>query len=251
MKNLLKERLYSGKTSLGTWLTIGSPDVADTLKQLPFDWFLLDLEHSYFTIETARNIMLTVLDTKITPLVRVGESDQYLIKRVLDIGAHGVLVPLVNSREDAEKVVNFSKYPPLGSRGVGPVRAAAYGNNMKDYVSTANDEVLVGVQIETVQALSNAEDIASAKGVDIVFVGPSDLTMSLGLVTDRANPKVIESMQSVAKICERLGKIPGTLAANAEEAKKWQKLGYRFISLGSDSKYLFQGAKSFLEQSQT
>ncbi len=250
MKNQLKEKLYSGKTSLGTWLTIGSPDVADTLKQLPFDWFLLDLEHSYFSIEAARNIMLTVLDTKIVPLVRVGESDQYLIKRVLDIGAYGVLVPLVNTSQDAEKVVNFSKYPPVGSRGVGPVRAAAYGNNMKEYVTSANDEVLVGVQIETTQALANAEAIASTKGVDIVFVGPSDLTMSLGLVTDRGNPKVLESMQSVVKICERLGKIPGTLAASAEEAKKWQRLGYRFISLGSDSKYLFQGAKNFVEQAQ-
>lgn len=251
MKNLLKEKLYSGKTSLGTWLTIGSPDVADTLKLLPFDWFLLDLEHSYFSIEQARNIMLTVLDTKITPLVRVGECDQYLIKRVLDIGAHGVLVPLVNAPEDAERVVNFSKYPPIGSRGVGPVRAASYGNNLKDYITTANDEVLVGVQIETVQALSNVEAIASTKGVDLVFVGPSDLTMSLGLLTDRGNPKVLESMQNVVEICEKLGKIPGTLAATAEEAKKWQKLGYRFISLGSDSKYLFQGAKAFVEQAQS
>jgi 2-keto-3-deoxy-L-rhamnonate aldolase RhmA len=251
LKNPLKEKLYSGKTSFGTWLTIGSPDVAETLKQLPFDWLLLDLEHSYFTIESARNIMLTMLDTKIVPLVRVGESDQYLIKRVLDIGAYGVLVPLVNSPEEAASVVNYSKYPPLGSRGMGPVRAASYGNNMKDYVTTANDEILVGVQIETTQALSNAEEIASTKGVDIVFVGPSDLTMSLGLVTDRGNPKVAEAMQSVVKICEKLGKIPGTLAATADEAKKWQKLGFRFISLGSDSKYLFQGAKNFVEQAQS
>jgi 2-keto-3-deoxy-L-rhamnonate aldolase RhmA len=250
LKNLLREKLYAGKTSFGTWLSIGSPDVADTLKQLPFDWFLLDLEHSYFSIETARNIMLTVLDTKIVPLVRVGESDQYLIKRALDIGSYGVLVPLVNTREEAERVVNFSKYPPIGSRGVGPVRTAAYGNNIKDYVTTANDELLVGVQVETTQALANVEAIALTKGVDIVFVGPSDLTMSLGLVTDRGNPKVIEAMQSVVKVCEKLGKIPGTLAATAEEAKRAQKLGFRFISLGSDSKYLFQGAKSFVEQAQ-
>jgi len=250
LKNLLKEKLYSGKTSLGTWITIGSPDVVDTLKLLPLDWFLLDLEHSYFSIETARNTMLALLDTKIVPLVRVGESDQYLIKRVLDIGAYGILVPLVNTAEDAEKVVNYSKYPPLGSRGVGPVRAASYGNNLKDYVTTANDEILVGVQIETTQALANAEAIAATKGVDLVFVGPSDLTMSLGLVTDRGNQKVIDSMQSVVKICERLGKIPGTLASTADEAKKWQRLGYRFISLGSDSKYLYQGAKNFVEQAQ-
>jgi len=249
MKNALKEKLYSGKTSFGTWLTIGSPDVADTLKLLPFDWLMLDLEHSYFSIEASRNIMLTLLDTKIAPLVRIGESDQYLIKRVLDIGAYGILVPLVNSPEEANRVVNFSKYPPMGSRGLGPGRAAMYGNNYKEYVATANDETLVGVQIETTQALAVADEIASTKGVDIVFAGPSDLTMSLGLATDRGNPKVAEAMHSVVKVCEKYGRIPGTLAASPEEAIKWQKLGFRFISLGSDSKYLFQGAKNFLEHS--
>ena len=250
MKNQLREKLYSGKTSLGTWLSIGSPDVADTLKQLPYDWFMIDLEHSTISIDTARNMMLALLDTKIAPLVRVGESDQYLIKRALDIGAYGILVPLVNTREEAERVVNFSKYPPLGSRGVGPVRTAGYGNNLKDYVTTANDEILVGVQIETMQALGNTEAIASTKGVDLVFVGPSDLTMSMGLVTDRGNPKVAEAMQSVVKICEKTGKIPGTLAATPDEAKRAQRLGFRFISLGSDSKCLFSGARSFVEQAQ-
>jgi 2-keto-3-deoxy-L-rhamnonate aldolase RhmA len=250
MKNQLKEKLYGGKSSFGTWITIGSPDVADTLKQLPFDWFVLDTEHSYFSTESARNMMLTLLDTKIVPIVRVGEVDQYLIKRALDIGGYGILVPFVNTRQEAERVVNYSKYPPLGSRGAGPVRAAGYGNNLKEYVTTANEEVLVGVQVETAEALSHAEAIAATSGVDIVFVGPSDLTMSLGLVTDRGNPKVLEAMQSVVKICDRLGKIPGTLAASPEEVKKWQKLGFRFIALGSDSKYLFQGAKNFLEQAQ-
>ena len=117
--------------------------------------------------------MLSLLDSKAVPLVRVGEVDQYMIKRVLDIGAYGILLPLVNTAEDAERVVNFSKYPPKGSRGLGPVRAAGYGNNIPDYVRTANDEVLVGVQIETTQALANAESIAATKGVDIVFVGPT------------------------------------------------------------------------------
>ena len=250
MKNQLKEKLYSGKTSLGTWITIGSPDVADTLKQLSFDWFVLDTEHSYFSIESARNIMLTLLDTKIAPIVRVGEIDQYLIKRALDIGGYGILVPFVNTRQEADKVINFSKYPPMGSRGAGPVRAAGYGNNMKDYIATANEETLIAVQIETAEALSNAESIAATPGVDIVFVGPSDLTLSLGLGTDRGSPKLVEAMESVVKICKGLGKIPGTLAATAEESKKWQKLGFRFIALGSDSKYLFQGAKNFLEQAQ-
>jgi 2-keto-3-deoxy-L-rhamnonate aldolase RhmA len=251
LKNQLKEKLYAGETSLGTWITIGSPDVTDTLKQLDFDWFVLDTEHSYYSIETARNLMLSLTDSKVVPIVRVGESDQYLIKRALDIGSYGVLVPLVNTREEAERVVNFSKYPPQGTRGVGPVRAAAYGNNIREYVNTANDQILVCVQVETTTALSNAEAIAEVKGVDLLFVGPSDLTISLGLGTERSHQKVADAMLSVVKICEKSGKIPGTLAATPEEAKKWQKLGFKFIALGSDSKYLYQGAKQFLEQSRT
>jgi 2-keto-3-deoxy-L-rhamnonate aldolase RhmA len=251
LKNQLKEKLYAGETSLGTWITIGSPDVTDTLKQLDFDWFVFDTEHSYYSIETARNLMLSLTDSKVVPIVRVGESDQYLIKRALDIGSYGVLVPLVNTREEAERVVNFSKYPPQGTRGVGPVRAAAYGNNIREYVNTANEQILVCVQIETTTALSNAEAIAETKGVDLLFVGPSDLTISLGLGTERGHQKVADAMQSVVKICEKSGKIPGTLAATSEEAKKWQKLGFKFIALGSDSKYLYQGAKQFLEQSRS
>ena len=104
MKNQLREKLYAGETSLGTWITIGSPDVTDTLKQLDFDWFVLDTEHSYYSIETARNLMLSLTDSKVVPIVRVGENDQYLIKRALDIGSYGVLVPLVNTREEAERV---------------------------------------------------------------------------------------------------------------------------------------------------
>lgn len=249
LKNPLREKLYSGKTSLGTWVTIGSPDVTDTLKQLNFDWFVLDMEHSYYSIETARNLMLSLTDSKVMPLLRVGENDQYLIKRALDIGSYGVLVPLVNTREEAEKAVNYSKYPPLGTRGVGPVRAAAYGNNLRDYISTANEEIIVGVQIETMIAVSNAEAIIETKGVDLAFVGPSDLTMSMGLGTDRGNAKVADTMRSIVKSCEKLGKVPGTLAATPEEAKKWQELGFKFIALGSDSKYLYQGAKQFLDQS--
>ena len=250
MKNALREKLYAGKTSLGTWITIGSPDVTDTLKQLDFDWFVLDMEHSYYSIEMARNLMLSLTDSKVVPLMRVGENDQYLIKRALDIGSYGVLVPLVNTREEAEKAVNYSKYPPLGSRGVGPVRAAAYGNNLREYITTANEEIIVGVQIETLAAVAKAKEIVETKGVDLVFVGPSDLTMSMGLGTERGHQKVAETMQAISKMCENSGKIPGTLAATPEEAKKWQGLGFKFIALGSDSKYLYQGAKQFLERSQ-
>ena len=250
MKNAIKKKLYDGKVSLGTWITIGNPDVPDLLKQLPFDWFVFDTEHSYFTIETVKNMQMALSDSQACPIVRVGMLDQLLIKRALDIGSQGLVVPLVNSAEDARKYVSYAMYPPSGVRGAGPGRAAKYGNNIGEYLRTANEELLLIAQIETTQALLNADEIVATKGIDVAFVGPTDMTMSLGLVDDRWNPKVIDAMKTVIKACEKHGKIPGTLAVSVEEAKKWLGLGFRFVALGSDSKFLFQGAKSFLSQVQ-
>lgn len=250
MKNAIKKKLYDGKVSLGTWITIGNPDVPDLLKQLPFDWFVFDTEHSYFTIETVKNMQMALSDSQACPIVRVGMLDQLLIKRALDIGSQGLVVPLVNSAEDARKYVSYAMYPPSGVRGAGPGRAAKYGNNIGEYLRTANEELLLIAQIETTQALSNADEIVATNGIDVAFVGPTDMTMSLGLVDDRWNPKVIDAMKTVIKACEKHGKIPGTLAVSVEEAKKWLGLGFRFVALGSDSKFLFQGAKSFLSQVQ-
>lgn len=250
MKNAVKKKLYEGKVSLGTWITIGNPDVPDLLKQLPFDWFVFDAEHSYFSIETVKNMQMALSDSQACPIVRVGMLDQLLIKRALDIGSQGLIVPLVNSAEDARRYVSYAMYPPQGVRGAGPGRASKYGNNIGEYLRTANDDLLLVAQIETTEALSNAEEIVSTRGIDVAFVGPTDMTMSLGLIGDRWNPKVIDAMKTVIKACEKHRKIPGTLAVSVEEAKKWLGLGFRFVALGSDSKFLFQGAKSFLQQVQ-
>lgn len=218
----------------------------DILKGLGFDWLLFDTEHSYFSTSELRNMLLSLGGSEVSPIVRVGEIDQYLVKRALDIGAEGLLAPLVNSAEEAEKLVKFSMYPPEGTRGAGPGRAANYGMDLASYLRTANDELFLGVQIETKEALSNAGEILSTKRIDMGFAGPTDLTVSHGLGTDRGNPKVIEALSKVVKACNDKGKIPGTLAANVEEAKKFQELGFKFISLASDSRFLVSGAKQFL-----
>ncbi len=246
MKNLLRSKLYSGETCLGTFITIGSPDTVDILKNLDFDWLLFDTEHSYFSTSEVKNMLHAMGDSKVSSLVRIGQIDQYLVKRALDIGSEGLLAPLVNSPEEAEKLVRFAMYPPDGVRGAGPGRAAKYGLNMADYLATANQELLLAVQIETKEALANVKEILQTKRIDIGFVGPNDLTISLGLGTDRSNPKVIEAMEKVIKTCNDLGKIPGTLAVSPEEAKKFMKLGFKFLSLASDSRFLTAGARSFL-----
>ena len=236
--------MLAGETCLGTFITVGNPDIVDVLKHLNFDWFLFDMEHSYLSTSEVKT-MLQVLGDKASPIVRIGQIDQYLVKRALDIGSEGLLAPLVNSPEEAEKLVKYSMYPPGGVRGAGPVRATAYGINMREYLATANDELLIAVQIETKEALSRAREIIGTKRVDVGFVGPNDLSISLG-VTDRSSPKLLDAMQSVVKVCSDLGKVPGTLAVSPEEAGRFLKMGFKFLALASDTRLLATGAQSFL-----
>lgn len=248
MKESIRRKLKEGKeVCYGTWITLGDPDVVDILRNFSFDWLVLDTEHATLSWETAKKMLQTVGEQGPSTIVRLGQADQYMVKVALDIGSDGVIAPLVNSPEEAERLVNYAMYPPVGTRGTGPARASRYGANLSEYVRRANDEVLVAVQIETTEALSRVKEILSVPRVDMGFVGPSDLTMSLGLVDDRSNPKVIDAMKRVVKVADDLGKTAGTMAANIQEVKKFSEIGFRFISLGSDAKYLTAGARSFLE----
>jgi 2-dehydro-3-deoxyglucarate aldolase len=246
-RNVLKQKLLEGKVSYGTFLTLPTPDVPDMLKLLGFDWFVFDMEHTTMSFEVVKTLEMTLSDSNICPLVRIGEVDQYLVKRALDVGSRGIVAPLVNSPDEARRLVEYAMYPPRGSRGSAPTRAADYGASFEEYLRRANDELLIAVQIETTRALSLAESIIGTEGVDIGFAGPNDLAMSLGLPNDRSSPKVIDALKKVVNACEATGKIPGTLAASPEEAKKFRELGFRFISLASDSRFLTFGAKKYLE----
>jgi len=246
MKSSLKKKLSQG-VSYGAWVTIGNPDVSDILQGLPFDWLVFDMEHSPLGAETVGHMIQVLDEEKVSPLVRVGANDQYLIKAALDMGAHGVIVPLVNTREDAQAAVRYCKYPPVGVRGVAPRKAADYGLSAAEYIRRANEETLLIVQVETKEALENLDALLGVKGVDIAFVGPSDLTMSLGLLDDRSNPRVLEEMRNVVEKCKEYGKIPGTMAVTPEEAKREASMGFRFISLASDVRHLIEGARGFLK----
>ena len=247
MKCDFKKQLRSGKVTLGTWVTIGHPDVPDQLQGLGFDWLLFDTEHAPIGRETLGRLIQAVDGEKVCPLVRVGAIDQYMIKSALDMGAHGIMCPLVNTAEEAKTAVKFLKYPPLGIRGVAPRKAADFGLSFAEYIRTANDMTVMVAQIETREAVDNVDSIVALKEVDVAFVGPSDLTMSLGLLDDRSNPKVIDAMKKVIASCESHHKVAGVLAASPEEAKRDVSLGFRFIGLGSDTRFMSGGAKPFIE----
>jgi len=245
MKNLLKSRLRSSRNPcFGTWISSSSLVSLDALKGMGFEWFMIDTEHAPVNPETLAAMVSLLVDGGPTPLVRVGDVDQYLIKQALDAGSHGVLVPLVSTEAQAKAAVAFAKYPPDGVRGIAAAAASRYGMELSSYLRSANAETLVGVQIETKEALDNLEAIAGVNGVDILFVGPQDLTLSLGLLDDRKNPKVRDAMREVVEACERHSKVPGTMVIDPEEKRIAVELGFRFISLASDVRFLINGAKS-------
>jgi 2-keto-3-deoxy-L-rhamnonate aldolase RhmA len=247
LENVMKKKLAKGETCVGAWISSGSPNVLDLLRNLSFDWFLFDMEHSAISIETVAHMVQVMNGSSASPIVRVGQIDQGVFKIVLDAGSQGLVVPLVNTVEEAERSVRFAKYPPRGIRGVAASKATDFGLNLAKYIRTANDETMVIAQIETPQAIDNIKEIVAVDGVDVAFVGPSDLTMTLGLIDDRLNPKVTEAMMKVVKACDDAGKAAGVMATSLEETKLAVQRGFRFIALASDMRYVTMGARSFLE----
>lgn len=230
----------------GTWISSSSLVALDALNGLGFDWFMIDTEHAHVNPETLAAMVALLTAGGAAPIVRVGEVDQYLVKQALDAGAQGILVPLVNSEAEARRVVSYAKYPPTGVRGIASAAATRYGKELGSYLRRANGDLLVGVQIETREALANVDAIAAVDGVDLVFVGPQDLTLNLGLMDDRKDPLVRDAMRRVADAATRHGKAAGTLVVDADEKKVAVELGYRFVGLASDVRFLINGARALL-----
>ncbi len=247
MRNRLRERWRASKGPVfGTWISSASVVALDALRDLDFDWFVIDTEHAHVNPETLAALLAVLGNDGPTPLVRVGNLDPYLVKQALDAGAHGILVPLVSTERQARDAVAYAKYPPDGVRGAAAAAASRYGAELAAYLRSANAETVVGVQIETKEALTHLEAIAGVDGIDVLFVGPQDLTLSLGLIDDRTNPRVREAMREVVAACERHGKVAGTLAIDPAEKRAAVELGFRFVGLASDVRFLVQGAKEYL-----
>jgi 2-keto-3-deoxy-L-rhamnonate aldolase RhmA len=208
-----------------------------------FDWMVYDTEHSPYDIETAQKLMQAAsFNSDCTPLIRVAWNDMVMIKKALDTGAYGVIVPWVNTREEAEYAVRACMYPPEGNRGCGPRRAALYDSN---YIKTANNEVLIGLQIETQTALDNLDDIISVKGVDVCFIGPNDLSLSLGIHQQYDHPKFQEALDTVLTVCKRHNVAPG-IYCSTETINTYLELGFRFCSLASDMLLFIKGMRDAL-----
>jgi 2-dehydro-3-deoxyglucarate aldolase len=228
-----------GRPSLGSWLTIPHPSVAEMLSRAGFDWLTVDLEHSAISLETAAEMIRVIDLLGIVAFVRVGSHDANVIKRVLDAGAHGVIVSTVNTVEEAKRIANAVRYPPLGTRGVGLSRAQGYSYEFEDHYRWVNEESVVLVQIEHIDGVRNMEGILAVPGVDGYFIGPYDLSASLGVPGKLEHPKMLEALAEVRRCGQASGKVAGVhvVATKPEQAVQKFREGYRLVAFGLD--YLF------------
>jgi 2-dehydro-3-deoxyglucarate aldolase len=247
MTNTLKERLKRKELTLGSWVTIGHPEVAEILSQSGFDWLLFDMEHAPITVAQLEP-MLQVASRTGTLLTRVPANDPVFIKQVLDVGSHGVMVPAVGSKEEAERAVSYSKYPPFGVRGTGARRASGYYTRHTEYLMRANSETMVVVQIETKEGVSNFEQIVTTKGVDAWFVGPNDLAASLGYLGNPDSQVVRDVMKELVMAGNRLDVPGGTIEFRPDRVKVLAEMGYRMIAVGSDDFFLSQASVTTLSE---
>ncbi len=244
----LKARLQSGQPTIGSWITIGSTVVAEVMAQAGFDWLVVDMEHSAITLDIAQELIRVIDLTGAAPLVRVGHNQPNLIKRVMDAGAHGVIVPMVNSRAEAEQAVRSVKYPPMGFRGVGLARAQRYGADFEGYRVWNQEKSVVIVQIEHIDAVTNLKEILSVPGVDGFIVGPYDLSGSLGLPGQFDHPDMGRAMETIQTESREMGAVSGVhvIQPDPEDLQQALDQQYQFIALSLDILFLGRTCREML-----
>ena len=247
-RNAFKHDLAAGKLQIGLWSSLCSNIAAEIISDSGFDWILLDTEHSPNEIPDLVGQLQAMQASKTTPIIRPAWNDAVLAKRALDIGAQSLLFPYVQNAEEARRAVASTRYPPQGIRGVSvAARASRYGRT-PGYLTKANDEICVLVQVETRSALSEIEAIAAVEGVDGVFIGPSDLAASLGHVGNPQHPDVQAAIKDAVTRLKKVGKPAGMLTGNEEEARRYIDWGYLFVAIGADVGLLAKNADALCKR---
>jgi len=239
-----KDRFNRSEAVIGTWINLSGPPIIEIIGRTGFDFLLIDGEHSPFDESDLRDALIACDNTAAESLVRVRANEEPRIKLALDLGADAVLVPMVNTVDDARRAVKAAKYPPLGGRGVGPWRCADYYRNFADYVKEANDTTALIIQIENKDAVAAIDEIIAVEGIDAVFVGPADLSASLGHGTNSGNPDTVAAIERVAEACRARGMPMGIDCLSTEHISRWEGLGFRIFVFGADFEYLDDGART-------
>ncbi len=246
IQNTAKQRMVSGEAAFGWALGLGSPIAAERLAGTGIDFVMIDGQHGSFGPDLMPLTFMAITAGGATPMARVSSNDFTSIGRLLDEGALGIIVPMVHTADDAKRAADACRYPPTGTRSWGWARAAAYGD---DYPLAVNDEIFLAVQIESAQAVGNAEAILGTEGVDGVWIGPADLTLSLGhRPGSESGLKALgEAVNQIHEACKATGKIAGFAGGSPQEAKALADRGFRFLTAGSDAGFMMAGAKAGIE----
>lgn len=248
MKNL-KKRLKQGETLNGCWLNLGSSLTAEIVGLSGFDWVLIDLEHGAGGEKDVLHQLQALEHTPAAPIVRVESYERQRIHRVLDMGAEGIMCPRINNLEEAKQAVSALLYPPEGSRGVAKmVRATGFGKDFDAYRTQAKDNILGVLQIETVEVLDHLDTIAALEGIDVLFIGPADLSMALGIFGQFDHPTFKDALKATVNAAQKAGKATGILLFNPEDYPIYHEMGIRMIACGADATFIANGARTMADR---
>ncbi|MBU6270819.1 MAG: 2,4-dihydroxyhept-2-ene-1,7-dioic acid aldolase [Betaproteobacteria bacterium] len=245
-KNAALAKWRAGQQTIGGWLSLSNTHSAEALSKIGFDWLCVDMQHGLLDYGDLRHMLPAISGSDTTPIVRVSGNDPREIMKALDAGAYGVIVPLVNTREEAAAAISACRYPPLGSRSFGPLRAGLYGG--AGYAKEANDEMACIAMIETRQGLDNLEAIVSTPGLGGVYIGPADLALAIGLPAqgDTDEPRHLETVERILQTCKK-HKVPaGIHTSSLAWAKRRLAMGFEFVTLGSDIGFMMSAATAEL-----
>lgn len=239
-KSHIKEKMYSGNVCLGTWLFLPSPDVVEVVGLAGLDFVVIDMEHSPITYENTSSMIVAAESKGIAPYVRISELSASHILRTLDTGAHGIQIPHVETAEDAREIIQYSKYHPLGERGMSPsTRAGKYTlKTDKQLLKKANDETLIVLTLESESSLDRVAEITEIEGVDVIYIGPYDLSQAMGLPGEVDHPEVINNMDRIFSLINKSGKISGSFANTPQRAKRLKDIGVNYLTCETDGTLL-------------
>jgi len=242
----LKNKLKNNQLTVGSWITIGNSSVIEIMATAGFEWLCIDMEHTSIDLETAKMLITTIHANDIKALVRVSKNEEVAIKKVMDMGADGVIVPMVKSKEEAQMAIDFVKYPPTGKRGVGLYRAQNYGIGFEEYKKWVEEEAIVIAQIEHIEAVENIEDILAVDGIDGTIVGPYDLSASMGFPGEYNRSDVQKAIKKVKLACKKHKKPYGFHVIESDPAKLQSRIdeGCTFLAYSLDFFFLGDSARA-------
>ncbi len=242
----LKQKLKNNELTIGSWIMIGNSMSVEVMALAGFEWLVIDIEHTSISMETVQALITTIQANNIKALVRVSKNEEVVIKKVLDMGADGIIVPMVSSKEDALQAVEYAKYPPVGKRGVGLYRASGYGTTFEEYKKWVDEELVIIAQIEHIDAVNNIDEIVSVEGIDGTIIGPYDLSGSMGYPGEFEREDVKLAVQKVLDRCKEKNIPSGFHVVDTDPSKLQEKIaqGCTFLAYGIDYFFMRDAAIS-------